>query len=200
MPSDETLQTIDNVFRSVNREIWIVTAAAGEKPDDLRRGGLVATWVSQASLDAAQPVVAVGIAPNHYTAELIDASGGFALHLITPDQIDLAWRFAIGSGRDRDKLAGVATSPGQTGSPVIDDCLSWLDCRVISRYDTGDRVYYWADVVDGQQKQSAAPLRANDLFAAASDDQLAELIKNLHYDVEVQRPLAEAWRKGLKSS
>ena len=59
---------VESIFRLVNREIWIVTAADGE-----RRGGLAATWVSQASIDRDKPVVVIGIAPNHFTAELIDA-------------------------------------------------------------------------------------------------------------------------------
>ncbi len=53
---------IEQVFGLIDREIWIVTAAAGGK-----RGGLVATWVSQASIDKHTPTVVVGIAANHYT-------------------------------------------------------------------------------------------------------------------------------------
>ena len=96
------MSNADAIFRQVTREIWIVTAADGQ-----RRGGLVATWVAQASLDPTTPVVMIAIAQNHYTRELIDASGTFALHMITADQISLAWQFAIGSGRDRDKLSGL---------------------------------------------------------------------------------------------
>lgn len=192
MSPPEDWQQVDSVFRSVNRELWIVTAAAGDQ-----RGGLLATWVSQASLDPERPVVAVGIAPNHYTADLINASGGFALHLISAKQIELAWRFAIGSGRDRDKLAGLDHSLGESGSPVIDGCPAWLDCRVLSRYETGDRIFYWADVVAGARSAEVETVRVNDLIAAASGEQLAKLGQSLQHDIEVQRPLAEAWRGGL---
>ena len=195
MATEQDKNEIDSVFRSINREIWIVTSAAGE-----RRGGLVATWVSQSSLDPNQPMVAVGIAPNHFTAELINESGGFALHLITREQINLAWQFAIGSGRDHDKLADVPFATGLSGSPVLQDCLAWLDCKVVSRYDTGDRLYFWADVIAGRRQEDAEPLRANDLFAAASDTQRDALIENLRLDIEVQQPLAEQWRKGLKAT
>ena len=106
--------TIDSVFRLVNREIWIITAAAGD-----RRGGLTATWFAEASLDRQRPVVLAGIAPNHYTADLLDASGSFAAHLLTPQQASLAVDFALGSGRERDKLASLATSAGRTGSPIL---------------------------------------------------------------------------------
>src|SRR5690349_10401172 len=141
---DQGQQQIDAVFRQLDRPVWIVTAQCGE-----HRGGLVATWVQQASIDPAAPLVAAGLAPNHFTAQLVNGSGAFALHLLAPSQLDLVWKFAIGSGRDVDKLAGVATTIGQSGAPILRDCQSWLDCRVVTHYDGGDRWYFWADVLDG---------------------------------------------------
>ena len=123
-PQSMNNSQIESIFRLVHREIWIVTAADGQ-----RRGGLAATWVSQASIDRDNPVVLIGIAPNHFTAELIDASQSFALHLISLDAIELAWNFALGSGRDRDKLAGIAATRGITGSPLLHDALAFLECR-----------------------------------------------------------------------
>ncbi|MGC4003824.1 MAG: flavin reductase family protein [Pirellulales bacterium] len=164
-------QSIEQIMKMVNREVWIVTSASVE-----RRGGLVATWVLQASLDPERPVVVTGIAPNHYTSELIEKSQAFALHLIGANQIPLAMNFAIGSGRDRDKLAGLETMTVKTGAPILRDCLAWLDCKLLNRYDTGDRVYYWADVVAGGRTLASRdnenpPLREQELFAAATAEQ-----------------------------
>src|SRR4051812_46844621 len=109
--------SIDAALRLLDREVWIVTAAAGQ-----RLGGLVATWVMQASLDPQAPLLVAALAPNHYTTELIEASGAFAAHLITREHIEHVWRFALGSGRTVDKLAGVATRTMVTGAPVLFDC------------------------------------------------------------------------------
>lgn len=182
------LTLTDQIFHLLNREIWIVTAA-----DAGRRGGLVATWVSPASIDADRPVLLAGIAPNHFTCELIDAGGGFGAHLITKSQIDLAWRFAIGSGRDRDKLSGLAIQAADSGSPILQDCLAWLDCRVISRLDTGDRVYFWGEVIGSGRTGAGHPLCEQELFKAATDEQLGQLRTGMHHDIAVQRPLREAW-------
>jgi hypothetical protein len=32
---------------------------------------------------------------------------------------------------------------------VLTDCLAWFDCRVFARYDAGDRLYFWGDIVAG---------------------------------------------------
>mgnify|MGYP002087204098 CR=1 FL=1 len=65
----QTPSDIDALLRLVDREVWIVTAAAGGK-----RGGLTATWVAQASIDRERPVILAGLAPNHFTTELVEGT------------------------------------------------------------------------------------------------------------------------------
>lgn len=183
---------IQQVFSLVDRELWMVTAAAGP-----RRGGLLATWVSAASLDPHRPTVMVGIAPNHFTCQLVDASGGFALHLLRPDQVGLALQLAIGSGRDRDKLSGLRYAQGPSGSPLLQDVLAWLDCRVFARLEAGDRIYFWADILAGQQLGQETPLRERRLLAGADSAQREALRKGLLDDLQVQRPEHQRWRGQL---
>ena len=180
---------IQSVFELVDREIWIVTAAAPG-----RAGGLVATWVSAASIDPQQPTMLIGLAPNHFTAELVAASGAFALHLLDPSQIELVWRFTLTSGRDTNKFAGLAYQGGTTGSPILANCLAWLDCRVIAHYDAGDRAFYWADVVAGEMRGAGIPLREKQVLAAATDEQRSALAQSRAADIAVLAPLRRAWQ------
>lgn len=181
---------IPSIFRAVNREVWVVTAA-----DGARRGGLLATWVMQASIDPQRPMVVAGLAPNHFTAELVEASQAFALHLPRSNQAATALSFAIGSGRARDKLADIASTPSpQTGNPLLADCLAWLDCRVIDRWDIGDRLIFLADVVAGQRLGDGEPLCERELIAAASDEQRGQLSRDMAGDIEQLRRLADLWR------
>jgi flavin reductase (DIM6/NTAB) family NADH-FMN oxidoreductase RutF len=184
---------IDEVFQLIDREIWIVTSAT----NDGRRGGLVATWVSQASIDSQRPVVVAGIAPNHFTAELIDSSRGFVTHLISADQIALAWQFGLQSGRNTDKFAGIEINSTPSGLPIIKNSLAWLECRVIEKYDAGDRWFYWADVISGLKIGKDRPLRESTLFAAANTEQKAALSESRRLDIAAQRALADRWRAKL---
>lgn len=181
-----------DVFQLIDREIWIVTAA-----DTHRRGGLVATWVAQANLDLDRPQVQIAIARNHFTSELVDASGAFALHLIERGQIEHVWNFGIGSGRDRDKLKGLPAATSITGAPILQDCLAWMDCRVFTQLDAGDRIIYWADVVAAARHRHGQPLRAAAALAAADSSQLEALEDNLRRDIDIQRPLNAAWRTSV---
>ena len=181
---------IRQVLELIDREVWIVTAAAGAQA-----GGLVATWVSSASIDPEQPTMLVGIAPNHFTAELVNESGAFALHLLAESQIDLVWRFALTSGRGTNKLAGLAYRPGINGNPILEDCLAWLDCRVVARYDAGDRLFFWADVVSGKVQRVGAALREKQVLAAATPEQRAALVESRSADIADLTPLKRSWRE-----
>jgi flavin reductase (DIM6/NTAB) family NADH-FMN oxidoreductase RutF len=140
------------LFAWLDREVWLVTARAGE-----RRGGLVATFVSQASLSPDAPRVLVGLAPQHHTQELIAQSGSFALHLLCEENLDLVWRFGLASGHDVDKFAGLVAGQGPTGSPLLEAAVGWLDCRVEASLDTGGRVVHVAEVVEGKAPRRAGP-------------------------------------------
>lgn len=195
-------QTIEGALKLVNREVWVVTAQAAYGILRGQRGGLTATWVSQGSIDPQRPVMVAGIAPNHFTAELIDASQSFALHLLNFDQTSMALDFAIGSGRTRDKLIKYDLLVGASGTPILRECLAWFDCRVIDRRETGDRIYYWAEVLDGGKTFTARdtenhPLLEQELFAAATSEQKQALRRNLVADMETQSALVEKWRASL---
>ena len=110
------------VFDSLDREIWLITARAGD-----RQSGLIATYVSRASLVPTAPRVTVGLAKHHFTHELIQESNAFCIHLVDEDHIGWVPRFGICSGREIDKLGALATDAGVTGSPILTGALAWFD-------------------------------------------------------------------------
>jgi len=180
---------IDSLLRLVDREVWIITAASGGK-----RGGLTATWVAQASIDRERPVILAGLAPNHFTAELVEEGRAFVAHLLAESQAELAWDFARDCGRERDKLAALATAESAAGCPILPDCLAWFDSRVFARYDTGDRLFFWADVIAAEKPASGLPLREQAFIRSLTDSQRTILAAQREADMQIQRNLADAWR------
>ena len=134
-------QEVASLFEGVDREVWIVTAAHGGE-----RAGLVATLVAPASIVPEMPRIIAGIAKTHETWKLIETSGAFAVHLVEESQADWVWRFGLQSSRDVDKFTGFDVGTAATGSPILRDSLAWLDCRVETRMDTGDRTIYLGEV------------------------------------------------------
>lgn len=178
-----------SLLSQLDREIWIVTAQAAE-----RRGGLVATFVSSASIVTELPRVVVGIAKQHHTWGLIEASSVFALHLIDERQIDLVWHFGLQSGRAGDKLADLTVEAGATGAPLLTDAVACLECRVEARMDTGDRTVYLAAVPYGGRRRETPVLTMRRLLELTPPEKLRDLKTGLDRDAAVDAAAIREWR------
>lgn len=181
------------LFAWLDREIWLVTAQAGT-----RRSGLIATFVNPASIVPDMPRALVGVSRRHHTWELIEQSNAFALHLLGEQHLDWVWRFGLQSGRGQDKLHGLRLQQSESRSPVLEDAIGWLDCRVEGRLDTGDRTIYLAEVVQSGVTAFSRPLTFQRLLQLAPPGQLAELKRQLHHDSEIDAETIHQWRSQLR--
>ena len=181
------------LFAWLDRELWLVTAQSNG-----RRGGLIATFVSEASIAPDLPRLVVGLAKQHHTWELVEASGAFALHLLGENQLDWVWRFGLKSGRAGDKFDGLDVHSAVTDSPILSGAVGWLDCRVETRLDTGDRTIYLAEVVQSAVTHFAPPLTLQRLLQLAPPDCLRELKRQRGHDAGVDADAIQAWRRAQK--
>ena len=187
------LNEINQLIKCLGREVWVVTSAhAGQ------RNGLIATFVSPISIVPELPRFAIALSKGHHTWTLVEASGVLAVHLLTADQIDLAWRFGTQTGREVDKFADVAYRTGMTGAPVLTEAKGWLDCRVEARLDTGDRTLYLVEVVDGDLSQVFAPLTQQQLINGATPEQMQTLRSQLAADAGRDAVAIRQWRSATK--
>ena len=184
------IEAVNSVFQQLDRELWVITAA-----DGARRGGLIATSLAQASIAPALPRIRISLAHRHHTCELVKASSTFAAHLMTEDQLELVWRFGLQHGHDADKLAGLDVSASRhTGSPLLKDALSWLDCRVEATLDAGDRLVFLAEVVDGGMNRVGRPLTQKRLLELAPHDKRQSLKADLERDARLDAEAVRRWR------
>ena len=118
----------------------------------------IAVAIAAASIVPERPRVVVQLYKTNLSHDMVLSSGAFALNFLRPNQLDLIRDFGLVSGRERDKLAGVGTKAGSSGSPLLTDCFGYLDCRVINAMDGGDMTCFLADVLDGKTLAQGDPL------------------------------------------
>ncbi|MCH8801348.1 MAG: flavin reductase family protein [Chloroflexi bacterium] len=118
----------------------------------------MAVAIAAASIVPDRPRVAVQLYKTNLSHDMVLSGGAFALNFLRPDQLDLIGDFGLVSGRERDKLDGVAQTKGMSGSPLLTDCFGYLDCRVINAMDGGDMTCFLAEVVDGKTLSQGEPL------------------------------------------
>ena len=193
-PSNMNQDPIAAVFHLYDPPLWLVTAAhAG------RRGGLIATSAVRASIVAERPRMLIAIARHHHSWGLIEGSGRFALQLLAQSDLDTVWRFALRSGHEGDKFAGLPDATTPDGNPLCPGSLAWLDCRVEDSMNIGDRSVYLAQVTAGAVSASGPVLGVASLLRDAPSDRRAELARRYAADQALDAAAIHAWRqsKGL---
>ena len=184
-----SLSQVSQIWAEVDPVIWLVTSRSGNAS-----GGLIATFVNQASIVPECSRMLIGVSRQHHTWGLIEASGAFALHLVDEEHLDWVWRFGLQSGRNADKLDGMNFKLGATGSPLLTEARCWLDCRVEARLNSGDRTVYLGEVVEAYHRTGSPILTVQRLLQLAPADK-SHLLNELHErDAVVDSQAIRAWR------
>lgn len=120
-----------------------------------KRGGLAVAWATQVAID--QILICVGA--QSATRELILASQAFGVSVLAREQLDIARVFGIQSSRSVDKFENVGYHTAETGSPLLDDCATALDCTVEVVHDLGTEKLIIGKVVAAEHpKEEYEPL------------------------------------------
>lgn len=128
--------TEEERFRRVMGHFATGVAVVTGRNDDGADLGFTANAVVSVSLNPRLVLVCV----DHDSASLpaLQRHGAFALSFLGASQEELARRFAGGTRADR--FTGVPTRVEETGAPILDDALAWLDCRVWKEVEAGDHM------------------------------------------------------------
>ncbi|UCF91120.1 MAG: flavin reductase [Desulfobacterales bacterium] len=140
-------------FGTMNYGIYVMTTS-----HDGRMDAMVASWVSQVSYEP--PLIAVAVHKNRFSHQLIENSGRFALHVLGEEQKKLIYQF-MGSDPET-KFSGLEWRPGQTGCPILQDCVAWFDCTLNTRIMPGNHTLFIGEVVDAMAVSDAKPLTTLD--------------------------------------
>lgn len=138
------------VFDTMRSGLAIVTTAYRRKP-----AGCTCTWISRVSFDP--PLVAVFLAPQRSTLEMIRKGKRFAVNILGEDSLELAREFGFSSGAGSEKFKGLEYRTGESGAPILRVAVSYLDCRLESITPFGDHEMVLGQVQDAAIQRPEAP-------------------------------------------
>lgn len=135
----------DSEFRRVMGHFATgVTVVTSLRPDG-GPCGLTMSAVASVSLDPMLVLACVDRGAE--THDCLAGAGCFAVNVLPAGAEDLARRFATRTGEQ--KFRGVGWRAGDTGAPLLDDALAWVDCRVAEVLPGGDHTIFLGEVVAG---------------------------------------------------
>ncbi|MFC6151077.1 flavin reductase [Mumia xiangluensis] len=139
---------------------------------DGRRHGMTASSFSSVSLDP--PLISICLDRKLFSHGLIESTGFFGVSVLAKDQAEVARRFAGQTG-EVDRFAGETWSTAETGAPLLDSSLGWLDCRVVHAHPGGDHTIFVGEVLAGHAARRTAPL----LFHSRGWGQFADVLPDV---------------------
>ena len=125
----------DPIKDALNRIPYGFYSLTSSHEDDVN--AMVFNWLTQVSFSPRQ--VAIGLARNAYTHELIEKSGVFAINLFNSEDRDYLTRFTKARAKQPDKMTGVKFERGaETGCPILEGAAAFMEGKVVQMVDVGD--------------------------------------------------------------
>lgn len=99
-----------------------------------------------ASVSLSPTLVLVCVMKPSATHALVARAGNFAMNILSVEQQALAQRFAKQVSPPTDPFADLAYHAAATGAPILDDCIAYVDCRVVAAHPAGDHTIFVGEV------------------------------------------------------
>jgi flavin reductase (DIM6/NTAB) family NADH-FMN oxidoreductase RutF len=131
--------------------VTVITTAAG---DQLH--GMTANAVTSLSLDPVMVLICVD--KTTHTHRVLDQGGVFTVNVLGEHQEAVSRIFAKKSEPEKGALRGQEFRLGETGAPILADCLAFLECRVAGTFDGGDHTIFLGGVVSEGVVEEMRPL------------------------------------------
>jgi flavin reductase (DIM6/NTAB) family NADH-FMN oxidoreductase RutF len=139
--------TKKTVLRMIPYGLFVLTSLG----KDNQVAAAAVNWVTQTSFKP--PMVAVAVRGDSFAHSLIQESGVFALNVLGKDQSATAFAFFKATVRDGMTLSGETFQYGETGSPIFDNAIAFVECRVTGSLGGGDHTIFAGEVVSVGLKQ-----------------------------------------------
>lgn len=125
------------------------------KQDDLVYGITVSSF---SSLSVDPLLIIVCIAKSNKLADMVVDTKKFAVSILAEGQDDISNAFSK-SGRDPlPEFEGITTITAETGCPIIDGSIAYLDCELHEALEGGDHIIAVGRVVAASYDPSVNPL------------------------------------------
>ena len=131
--------------------VTVITTQAGDE-----RFGFTANSYTSVSLDP--PLILFCLHKDSKGCPVFLKNGAFAVNILADDQIEVSNGFANRELSTDERYELVSYTNGETGSPVLDGAMGYLDCRLSSSLESGDHVIFIGEVIDMGHRPEKRPL------------------------------------------
>jgi flavin reductase (DIM6/NTAB) family NADH-FMN oxidoreductase RutF len=159
-----------------------------------RTNGLMALSGSSGGIVPESPRFQINITKYNFTHDMVLQSGVFVFHLLAAGSdetlqasLNIIIALAGRSGRDGDKLEGLATRPGVTGAPILTDALTYVEARVVKAFDADEHTIFLGDVIAAETLRKDPPLDIGKAWSSLPKGWVEDYARNHHPQTDAAR-------------
>ncbi len=147
----------------INKVTWKIPNALcllGSRSGD-EWNGMTVSWVTQVSMEPV--LIAVSVDQTAVTHRLVAESGVFTVNLWDKSDTRPFVKFSKPATKEGMTLNDRPIREGQTGAPIFEEAVAYLECEVRHAHDVGTHTLFLGEVV-------AAEIRDDDAGIASMAD------------------------------
>lgn len=141
----------NKALRNLSYGMYLLSSMDGNRPT----GCIINTAFQITSTPA---TIAISVNHDNYTNKCIKETNAFALSVLSEDcDSQIIARFGFSSGKDNNKFDGFNYKVIEN-LPIIEDCISFLCCNVISFMETATHTVFLGEVNQGDVLDNKTPM------------------------------------------
>ncbi|MEE9472602.1 MAG: flavin reductase family protein [Acidimicrobiia bacterium] len=116
--------------------------------------GMTVSWVTQVSMEPV--LIAVSVDQKAVTHRLVAESGVFTVNLWDKSDTRPFVKFSKPATKEGMTLNDRPIREGQTGAPIFEEAVAYLECEVRHAYDVGTHTLFLGEVVAAEIRDDEA--------------------------------------------
>lgn len=131
----------------INRVTWKIPNAlclVGSRHGD-EWNGMTQSWITQVSMEPV--LIAISVDQSAVTHRLIVESGVFTVNLWSAEDTRTFVKFSKPATKEGMALNDRRIREGETGAPIFEEAVAYMECRVIQAVDTGTHTLFLGELV-----------------------------------------------------
>ena len=151
-----TSELINKVTWKIPNALALIGSRAGDEWN-----GMTASWITQV---AQEPIlIGIGIDVQAVTHRLIAEGGSFTVNLWDSENTRPFVKFSKPATKGDMTLNGFPFTEGETGVPIFDDAIAWMECTVTNAVACGSHTFFIGELVAaGGNNDEARPAAMSD--------------------------------------
>lgn len=139
----------EKAIRKIRNGVFVITFNL-----DGNDYGITTAWINRASFKPNILMISIGRNRKGYE-ELLEAEL-FCVNILGDAHLEIARHFGSTDGKDINNFSDIELKEMENGSPVLENCVAAVECKLVKKVDAGDHVILFGEVLDGVDLEGEA--------------------------------------------